>query len=163
VADKPAAQATPPAGGHTISYYYFGGQRMAMRKRTSSANNGTVNWLHGDHLGSASLTTSSTGGLVGSVRYKPFGEVRNGYSSAGMVTDKLFTGQEREPVGYVGNIDLFGARFYSPVLGRFLSADSIVPGASKPQALNRYAYSFNNPLRYVDPTGHSPQEAMIIA
>jgi hypothetical protein len=39
-------------------------------------------------------------------------------------------------------------------LGRFLSPDSIVPGAGDPQALNRYAYVRNNPLRYTDPTGH---------
>jgi hypothetical protein len=35
-----------------------------------------------------------------------------------------------------------------------VSADSIVPGAGKPQALNRYSYVFNNPLKYVDPSGH---------
>jgi len=48
------------------------------------------------------------------------------------------------------------AREYLPSLGRFLSADSIVPGAGNPQALNRYAYVFNNALRYVDPSGHGP-------
>jgi hypothetical protein len=37
-----------------------------------------------------------------------------------------------------------------------VSADSIVPGAGNPQALNRYAYVFNNPLKYVDPSGHAP-------
>jgi hypothetical protein len=35
-----------------------------------------------------------------------------------------------------------------------VSADSVVPGAGKPQALNRYAYVNNSPLNYVDPTGH---------
>jgi hypothetical protein len=40
------------------------------------------------------------------------------------------------------------------VLGRFLSADSIVPDAGNPQAFNRYAYALNSPLRYTDPTGH---------
>jgi hypothetical protein len=37
-----------------------------------------------------------------------------------------------------------------------VSADSVVPSAGKPQALNRYAYTFNNPLKYTDPTGHCP-------
>jgi hypothetical protein len=48
----------------------------------------------------------------------------------------------------------FNARYYSQTLGRFVSADSIVPGAGNPQAFNRYAFVFNNPLRYIDPSGH---------
>jgi hypothetical protein len=48
----------------------------------------------------------------------------------------------------------YGARFYSPALGRFISADSIVPQPGNPQNLNRFAYTVNNPLTHVDPTGH---------
>ena len=48
----------------------------------------------------------------------------------------------------------YGARFYSPKLGRFLSADTIVPNAHNPQDLNRFSYVRNNPIRYNDPTGH---------
>ena len=54
------------------SYYYFGGQRIAMRTPVD----GLV-WLHSDHLGSSSLTTSNTGAFMGQFRYKPFGEVRS--------------------------------------------------------------------------------------
>jgi RHS repeat-associated protein len=45
-------------------------------------------------------------------------------------------------------------RGYSPKLGRFLSADTIVPSYANPQNLNRFSYTVNNPLRYTDPTGH---------
>ena len=48
------------------------------------------------------------------------------------------------------------ARHYDTVIGRFLSADSIVPGAGNPQALNRYSYVLGNPMKYVDPTGYDP-------
>jgi len=34
-----------------------------------------------------------------------------------------------------------------------------VPERGNPQALNRYAYALNNPLRYTDPTGHDPLDA----
>lgn len=68
-----------------------------------------------------------------------------------MYTDKLFTGQ-REMAGL--GIYHYGARFYSLKLGRFLSADTIVPGYANPQNLNRFSYVRNNPLRYTDPTGH---------
>jgi hypothetical protein len=45
---------------------------------------------------------------------------------------------------------------YDPLIGRFLSADTIVPGAGNPQAWNRYTFVFNNPLGYVDASGHIP-------
>ena len=48
----------------------------------------------------------------------------------------------------------FNARFYSPLSGRFLSADTIVPGAGNPQALNRYMFVLGNPVKFTDPTGH---------
>lgn len=43
---------------------------------------------------------------------------------------------------------------YDAALGRFISADTIVPDPNNPQALNRYAYALNNPMRYTDPTGN---------
>jgi hypothetical protein len=47
------------------------------------------------------------------------------------------------------------ARFYVPYINRFISADTIVPDPSSPQSFNRYSYALNNPLRYVDPSGHA--------
>jgi RHS repeat-associated protein len=51
-------------------------------------------------------------------------------------------------------IYFFNARFYSPKLGRFLSADTIVPGYANPRSLKRFSYVTNDPLRYTDPTEH---------
>jgi hypothetical protein len=51
-------------------------------------------------------------------------------------------------------LSYYNARWYDAQLGRFVSADTIVPEPGKPQALNRFSYVYNNPLRYVDPTGH---------
>ena len=48
----------------------------------------------------------------------------------------------------------YNARYYAPSLGRFLSADTLVPDPQNPQSLNRYAYVLNRPLNYSDPTGH---------
>jgi hypothetical protein len=48
------------------------------------------------------------------------------------------------------------ARYYDPVLGRFIQADTIVPEPGTPQALNRYAYVYGNPLYHTDPSGHVP-------
>lgn len=51
----------------------------------------------------------------------------------------------------------YGARYYDPVLGRFISPDTIIQDPSNPQDLNRYSYVANNPVNYTDPTGHSHQ------
>ena len=88
--------------------------------------------------------------------YKPYGEVRWS-SGAGMPTDKQFTSQTRLTEGYVGTLYDYVARAYDPVLGRFISADTIVPGAGNSQAFNRYMYVRGNPLGMVDPSGHAEQ------
>jgi len=62
-----------------------------------------------------------------------------------------FTGQEEDDELGLYN---FKARLYDPVIGRFISADTIVPNPEDPQSLNRYSYCLNNPLRYIDPTGN---------
>ena len=48
------------------------------------------------------------------------------------------------------------ARYYVPGVGRFASADSLVPAPANPQSLNRYSYVNNNPLNATDPSGHCP-------
>ncbi len=67
-------------------------------------------------------------------------------------TKYTYTGQ----FSNVGDFGLmfYNARWYDPSLGRFAQADTVVPDASHPQSYDRYAYSFNNPLKYIDPTGH---------
>src|SRR6266540_6499964 len=102
-----------------------------------------------DNLGSASVVTDASGNTVGEDRFYPFGETR--FTTGNMQTDKLFTGQRDTGLG----IYYFNARFYSPKLGRFLSADTIAPSYTDPQDLNRFSYVLNNPLRYIDPTGHN--------
>ncbi len=47
------------------------------------------------------------------------------------------------------------ARYYNPGTGRFISRDSFAGRRSDPLSLNLYTYCRNNPLRYVDPSGHS--------
>ncbi len=49
----------------------------------------------------------------------------------------------------------YRARWLDPQLGRFVQADSIVPGGV--QGLDRYAYVNNNPMRFTDPSGHRCQ------
>jgi len=105
-----------------------------------------------DHLVGTAVVMESADELVTRTRYYPYGNVWTAEGGVAPPTDRLFTGQRQ--YGAKSGIYYYGARFYSADIGRFLSPASIVPGAGNPQALNRYSYVLNNPLRYTDPSGH---------
>jgi RHS repeat-associated protein len=133
------------ANGVVTKYYYAGKERIAMR------SNSALSYLLGDHLGSTSLTTSATGTVISESRYKAWGEVR--YASGNTATKYAYTGQ----YSYTSEFGLlfYNARWYDPTLGRFNQPDTIIPGQSQGvQAWDRFAYSNNNPVKYVDPSGH---------
>ncbi|NQW18826.1 MAG: RHS repeat-associated core domain-containing protein [Chloroflexi bacterium] len=67
-----------------------------------------------------------------------------------------FTGQRHDAATGLG---FYNARYYDSELGRFISTDSIVPGATRGDSFNRYAYVSNNPLRSTDPSGNIGDEA----
>lgn len=106
-------------------------------------------YYHPDHLGSSELVTDQAGNVVEETAYHPYGSVS--FHSGMEAAKYTFTGQEFDADSALYHL---GSRFYDPVLGRFISADSMVPGTNNPQNFNRYAYVNNNPLRYSDPSGH---------
>ena len=65
---------------------------------------------------------------------------------------RQFTGKERDSES---GLDYFGARYYGSALGRFTSPDPLLNSGRPwlPQSWNRYVYSLNNPLRFIDPSG----------
>jgi RHS repeat-associated protein len=135
------------------SRYSLAGQTIAIRVSGDpvSGNNGLFYYLT-DHLGSTSaLMTSSNGIRSGSMtRYHPFGSYR-GNAPAQQLTDQGFTGhKQNDDLGLI----YMNARYYVGSIGRFASADTIVPDPMNPQQFNRYTYVLNNPLRFTDPTGH---------
>jgi RHS repeat-associated protein len=135
-------------GSTMKKYYYEGAIRVAMRTGTSSPQ-----YLLSDHLGSTEFTLSSSGTKQAELRYKAWGE--NRYTDGTTPTTFRYTGQRQESsLGGVDGLYYYGARWYDSSLGRFVSADSIIPGAGNPQAWDRYAYVLNNPIRLVDPSGH---------
>jgi RHS repeat-associated protein len=145
--------------GSTVTKYFFAGAaRIAMRKYTIPQSM-SVEYLLGDHLGSTSLTTDTNGVKVSEMRYKPWGEIRYSWTSAPATTPAYqlpsytFTGQYSD--SYI-NLLWYNSRHYDPALGRFTSPDTIIPDPSNSQSWDRYAYTFNNPVLYVDPDGHAP-------
>jgi RHS repeat-associated protein len=102
------------------------------------------------------MLTDVAGARVQGYDYKPYGAVAQ---SSGAVENAIQYGGHRND----GATELIymGARYYDPKLTRFVSADSIVPDPENPQALNRYAYAYNNPISNVDPTGNFPVLAVV--
>jgi RHS repeat-associated protein len=161
--------------GSSIRHVYTLGQRLVGVRDVTS---GTCTFLHLDHLGSISVATTAQGSVIRQ-EYDPWGALRVPAVQAGHVpitaTNRAYTGQARDASGLL----YYNARYYDPDIGRFLSADTIIPGSPpltvwpsdataqgmwrsagsgpvNPQDLNRYAYALNNPLKYTDPTGHLP-------
>jgi len=69
-------------------------------------------------------------------------------------TDFTYTNQRSYMADTGFGLMDYHARFYSPTLGRFTQPDSIIPDLTNSQAWNRYSYSYNNPVKYTDPSGH---------
>jgi len=109
---------------------------------------GTLYYLLTDHLGSTALTLRGST-RVGELRYHPYGGTR--YSWGTTPTSFRFTGQREDAT--IG-LYFYNARYYDPALGRFVSADTVVPKPGDPQDLNRYRYGANNPPSFIDPNGH---------
>jgi RHS repeat-associated protein len=120
-------------------------------------------------MGSVSAAISSTGSLLSKQDVTPWGEVRSGDIPQ---TTRAYTGQQRDGTGRL----FYQARQYDPVLGLFISADTLVPGSpaltvwpsaglasiafshdgdgpANPQTLNHSSYVTNDLVRYTGPNG----------
>uniref|UniRef100_UPI0035A1A928 RHS repeat-associated core domain-containing protein n=2 Tax=Prevotella heparinolytica TaxID=28113 RepID=UPI0035A1A928 len=71
-----------------------------------------------------------------------------------------FTGRPMFDRGFTGHehLEMFGlinanGRMYAPTFSCFLSPDNYIQAPDFSQSFNRYAYCFNNPLKYTDPSG----------
>ena len=143
------------AGGssspETITKYYSA-SLGAMSRPVAFRRGGTLHWVGADHLGGTIRVLDGSFTTLDGMRYKPYGEDRDTGSS--LNTDRKFTGQtEDEAAG----LYWYASRAYDPTIGRFCSPDVLVPDPLNPQSLNRYAYVRNNPLKFVDPSGHSAE------
>lgn len=107
-----------------------------------------------DHLGNAHLLTDSQGNVLREENRYPFGIERGSMGDA--QADYAYTGKEYDAeTGLV----YFGGRYYSPVLGRWITPDpyflekETMAVVEKALSANFYAYVRNNPVSLIDLIG----------
>lgn len=119
-------------------HYMFNGQLVAQREGASS-----VTFLLGDHLGSVTTVLWASGAVKDNQRYNPWGEVRWA-QSGNPITGYSYTSQRYDDA--LGLYD-YNARYYDPTIGRFISADTIVPSMSNADSrLTPLTVSFSEPV-----------------
>ena len=143
----------------TIFVYNAAGQLIAEYTSPDQISTNGLSYLTSDHLGSTRVVTDINGNVKSRHDYLPFGEeIGTDHCPAGLsygATDgerQKFTQKERDSES---GLDYFGARYYSSAQGRFTSADPLLSSGTiyDPRTWNRYTYTLNNPLKYVDALG----------
>lgn len=127
----------------------------------------SVSWRYmvADHLGSVvAVSDTASPPNVERDSYDPWGKRRNADGTPSPTcsltsqTTRGYTAHEMLDSLCLINMN---ARIQDPSLGRFMSADTIVPDPLNGQSFNRYSYVDNNPLAFIDPSGHQENHGPI--
>jgi len=132
------------SGTWTRGYVYAGSGLLAVQ------SGGAVNWMHEDPVTKSKRVTDASGTVVSTVELDPWGGDTN-RSSNGAFQPKKFTSYERDANGS----DEAMFRRYNRWHSRFDQPDPYDGSYSltDPQSFNRYGYTQNDPVNFVDPTG----------
>ena len=142
-----------------IFYYDFEG--VAAFKYTDKNNNGTMFFYLRDGQGNIIAIVDSTGSVVVQYYYDAWGNHKVVDENGDEITSSTHIGN-LNPFRYRGyyydtetGLYFLQTRYYDPEVGRFLNRDSVEYADPETiNGLNLYAYCLNNPVEYVDPTGH---------
>ena len=128
-------------GGSAVNEGYIGSLSLdePYIRRTASGDE----YYIADERGTVLALTDQGGTVTTSYTYEPFGKTtRTGISS----NPFQYTGREHDGT----DLYYYRARYYSPILHRFLSEDPLEFDSGD---LNLYAYAFNDPINLTDPSG----------
>jgi RHS repeat-associated protein len=110
------------------------------------------------------VVTDAYGAVLNKTSFDPFGGRREATWNKDITIasmNQLLTDEDlRESRGFTDHEALnrtgfvhMNGRVFDPRIGRFVSPDPIVQAPGHSQSYNRYAYVFNSPLSYTDPSG----------
>ena len=101
-------------------------------------------YYHDSNLGNVNQITDSSGAVVQTYDYDAFGNITN--QTGSLTTKYAYKTKEYSPeTGLI----FFGARYYNPLIGRFITKDPLGMGDGP----NQYIYCWNDPVNKIDPWG----------
>ena len=133
--------------GNVVSRYILGYGVSAGWNREKSG----YHYYHLDEQNSTAYITGGGGEVENRYEYDAFGAIQN--SREELPNRILYTGQQYDQTS--GQYYL-RARFYNPVIGRFVQEDEY-----RGDGLNLYAYCKNNPVVYYDPSGYEADDRFL--
>jgi len=142
-----------PNGSERYLHYLPGGGLYISHPTPGSDS---LNYVLTDYQGTWYKVITETGATVEHYSFDPWGRRRNAtdwtYNNvpAAFNFDRGYTGHQM--LDAFGLINMNG-RVYDPIVARFLSPDNFVQNPQFSHSYNRYSYCFNNPLKYIDPSG----------
>ena len=134
--------------GQILYHIYAGGRLVATFDKTKT---NVFQYYHPDDLTSTSIQTDTNGTVIQNYEYSAFGQSRYTQNTNLFKVSRRYTSQVLDDAT---GLYYYNARYYDPLLARFIQPDDIIQDLSNPQTYNRYSYCANNPLRYTDPSGH---------
>lgn len=132
-----------------IANAYLAGSLLAEISRPLTGSTTTIRYLHTDALGSPIAKTSTSGAIIETSEYEPYGRLLNRAND--------------NRAGYTGHVmdaasglTYMQQRYYDPAIGAFLSVDPVTAYSNPVGAFNRYRYGDDNPFGLLDPDGREP-------
>ena len=107
-----------------------------------------VYYMYNGH-GDVTQLLSASGAVLVSYYYDAFGNITE--QSGNFNNPYRYSGYIFDEEAKLYNLN---ARFYDPIIARFMQEDTSFGNRRDPLSLNLYTYCVNNPLIYYDPTGH---------
>jgi len=121
--------------------------------------NNQTTFLHHDALNSVTAVSNISGTAIYRPNYTAFGERTQTAPPTGIVPTRFsYTSRENS----VGSLMQYRNRYYDTATGRFATQDTYRGRVQQPPSLHRYGYAFNDPVRYVDPSGQLTLEEFFL-